>query len=186
MSVAPTREKAASPGPEIVLIPAVAERNRVIGRGLDLPWHLREDLRRFKRLTMNHVMIMGRRTFEGVLHQFGEPLPGRRILVLTSRGRFKDYPEIESFPSLGSALEAASDAPVIFIGGGARVYEEALAVAHRLELTLVEGDYEGDAYFPEYEHLLGDVFLCTGEEQRDGFRFVTYSRKDAASPSTRR
>lgn len=186
MSVAATRDKTARPGPEIVLIAAVAERNRVIGQGLDLPWHLREDLKRFKRLTMHHVMIMGRRTFEGVLHQFGEPLPGRRILVLTSRGRFERYPDIETFPSLDSALDAASDAPIIFIGGGARVYEEALAVAHRLELTLVEGAYEGDVYFPEYEHLLGDVFLCANEEQRDGFRFVTYLRKDVALSSTRR
>ncbi len=163
--------------PEIVIIAAVAERNRLIGRGLDLPWRLPGDLRRFKRMTLGKPLVMGRRTFEAVLHQFGGPLPGRRILVLTSRGPFPDHPDIETFPSLTLALQSASNAPTVYIGGGSRVYEESLDIAHRLELTLVEGDWEGDVYFPEYEHLIGDVFTVKSDEPHNGFRFVTYVRK---------
>jgi len=162
--------------PVIILIAAVAEKNRLIGKGMDLPWRLPEDLRRFKQLTLGHPLIMGRRTFEAVIHQFGGPLPGRRILVLTSQEMLTDFPEIETFPSLDRALAAASDSPTVFIGGGANVYRESLAVAHILELTLVEGDFEGDTYFPRYEHLIGKVFKKTQEDPRNGFRFVTYER----------
>jgi len=71
---------------EIVLIAAVAEANRVIGDGKELPWHLPEDLARFKRLTRGHPLLMGRRTFQSIVHQFGGPLPERRHLVLTREG----------------------------------------------------------------------------------------------------
>ena len=81
-------------GAEIVLIAAVAETNRVIGQGNRLPWRLSEDLKRFKRLTSGHPMIMGRRTFESLVNEFGGPLPNRRLLIVTSRGKIKGYPDI--------------------------------------------------------------------------------------------
>lgn len=162
--------------PEIVLIAAVAEENRVIGKGMELPWHLPEDLKRFKRLTQGHALLMGRRTFESIVHQFGGPLPERRLVVLTSEGALEDFPEIEAYASIPEALEATKDEDKLFIGGGAKVYEQFLPRADRLELTLVEGHYEGDTYFPEYEHLIGTAFEKTAEEPRDGFRFVTYER----------
>ncbi|MEO1728387.1 MAG: dihydrofolate reductase, partial [Bacteroidota bacterium] len=71
------------PAPEIVLIAALAERDRLIGDGLDLPWHIPADLKRFKRLTVGHPLVMGRRTFESLVHQFGGPLPKRANVVLT-------------------------------------------------------------------------------------------------------
>lgn len=162
---------------EIVIIAAVAEINRVIGNGNDLPWHIPEDLRRFKRLTLGHPMIMGRRTFESIIHQFGGPLPRRRLLVVTSRGTIDGYPEIEAFTDVEAALEAAAGAEQVFIGGGASIYEQFLDIADRMELTLVEGDFEGDTYFPDYERLIGPVFRKTAEEAHDGFRFATYERK---------
>lgn len=167
---------AASTDPEIVIIAAVAEKNRVIGRGNDLPWHLPEDLRRFKRLTLGYPMIMGRRTFESIVHQFGRPLSNRRLLVVTSKGQVDGYPDIEAFASVEDALEAARGAERVFIGGGATIYKQFLNMADRLELTIVEGDFEGDTFFPPYEHLVGDVFEKTAEDERDGFRFVTYER----------
>ena len=151
--------------PEIVIIAAVAEADRLIGKGLDLPWRLSEDLKRFKRLTMGHPLVMGRRTFESLVHQFNGPLPGRRLVVLTSRGPFAAYPTIETYPSIEAVLAALADAEVIFIGGGATVYEQFLPLAHRMELTLVEGAYEGDTYFPPFEHLIhgaGSVSPTTG------------------------
>lgn len=170
-------EKTRNALPEIVLIAAVAEENRVIGNEMDLPWHLPEDLKRFKRLTLGHPMIMGRATFESLVQQFGGPLKNRRNMVLTSQGPFEDYPEVETYSSINAAMDAVQDAPLVFIGGGAAVYAQFLPVADRLELTLVEGDYEGDTYFPEYEHLVGPVFEITEVDERDGFRFVTYMRK---------
>lgn len=161
---------------ELVIIAAVAEKNRVIGKGNDLPWHIPADLKRFKRLTTGHPMIMGRRTFESVIHQFGGPLPDRRMIILTSRPELDGYPEIESYSSVDEALESVRGAPLVFIGGGATIYEQFLPVVDRLELTLVEGDYEGDTFFPPYEHLLGDIFEKRWEEPHDGFRFVTFER----------
>ena len=166
--------------PEIVIIAAVAEKDRLIGDRLDLPWRLPEDLKRFKRLTMGHPLVMGRRTFESLVHQFNGPLPGRRLVVLTSRGAFAAYPDIETYPSLDAALAALADAGVIFIGGGSTVYEQFLPLADRMELTLVEGDYEGDTYFPPFEHLVGPAFEIADEDRRDGFRFVTYVRKSVS------
>lgn len=171
------------PSPEIVLIAALAEKDRVIGRDMDLPWHLPEDLKRFKRLTLGHPMLMGRATFESLVHQFGGPLKNRRNMVLTSRGAIDGYPEIETFPSIEAALDAVKDEPLLFIGGGATVYEQFLPRADRMELTLVEGDYEGDTFFPAYEHLVGPVFGVAEVDERDGFRFVTYLRKDASGRS---
>jgi len=166
----------AVPVPEVVLIAAVAETNRVIGQDKDLPWHIPEDLKRFKRLTTGHPLVMGRRTFESIVHQFGGPLPNRRLIVLTTQGPFDEYPEVETYASIDAAMDAVADADTVFIGGGESVYEQFLPRADRLELTLVEGDYEGDTYFPPFEHLVGDVFEETAEAPHDGFRFVTYER----------
>jgi dihydrofolate reductase len=167
------------PAPELVIVAAVAEENRVIGHKRDLPWHLPEDLQHFKDLTTGHPLLMGRRTFESVVHQFGGPLPNRRMVVLTSQEEIAAYPEIETYPSIEAALTALSDADTVFIGGGQTIYEQFLPRAHRLELTLIEGDYEGDTYFPRFEHLVGDTFAETARDERDGFRFVTYERVDA-------
>ena len=166
----------AAPVPEIVLIAAVAETNRVIGQDKDLPWHIPEDLKRFKRLTTGHPLVMGRRTFESIVHQFGGPLPDRRLLVLTTQGPFDEYPEVETYASIDAAMDAVAEADTVFIGGGESVYEQFLPRADRLELTLVEGDYEGDTYFPPFEPLVGDVFEETAMTSHDGFRFVTYER----------
>lgn len=161
---------------ELVIIAAVAESNRVIGKGNDLPWHIPEDLKRFKGLTSGHAMIMGRRTFESIIHQFGGPLPDRRLIVVTTKGELPEYPQIEAYGSIDEALGAVAGEDIVFIGGGATIYEQFLPDVDRLELTIVEGEYEGDTYFPPYEHLIGDVFRMTAEERHEGFRFVTYER----------
>lgn len=165
--------------PELVLIAAVAEENRVIGRDRDLPWHLPDDLKRFKRLTTGHPLLMGRRTFESVVHQFGGPLPDRRMVVLTTQGDLDNYPDVETYDSIDAAMDALSDEDLVFIGGGEAIYRQFLPKADRLELTLVDGAYEGDTYFPPFEHLIGDVFEETAADERDGFRFVTYERVEA-------
>lgn len=164
--------------PEIVLIAAVAEENRVIGQGKELPWHIPEDLRHFKELTTGHALLMGRRTFESIVHQFGAPLPDRRMVVLTTQGPLDEHPEVETYPSIDAATDALADEEIVFVGGGESVYEQFLPHADRLELTLVDGEYEGDTYFPPFEHLVGDVFELSEVDERDGFRFVTYERRE--------
>lgn len=162
--------------PEIVIIAALAESSRVIGVDRDLPWHIPEDLKRFKRLTSGCPLLMGRKTFESILHQFGGPLPNRRNVVLTSRGELEGYEGVETYDSIDSALAAVRDADRVFIGGGGKIYEQFLERADRLELTLIEGVYEGDTFFPEFEHLVGTLFEIVAVENRDGYRFVTYQR----------
>lgn len=158
------------------MIAAVAVQNRVIGHSMELPWRLSEDLKRFKRLTLGHPVVMGRLTFESLVNQMGGPLPGRRNIVLTSQDGLEGFPDLETYPSVDAVLTALADEPRVFIGGGESVYAAFLPLADRLELTLVDGPYEGDAYFPPYEHLVGRLFTVSQEEAHEGFRFVTYGR----------
>ena len=163
--------------PKLIIIAAVAESNRVIGRGRELPWHIPEDLKRFKRLTRGHPILMGRKTFESILHQFGGPLRERRNLVLTRGDNpWPLFSEVETYPTVDAALEAVADEPVVFIGGGGAVYEQFLPIADEMELTLVEGEFEGDTFFPPFKHLIGSRYEVVGEEQGEGYRFVSYRR----------
>ena len=182
--------------PEIVVIAAVAEApgqpaDRLIGDGMDLPWHLPADLQRFKALTLGHPLVMGRRTFESLLHQFGGPLPGRENVVLTRHPTHVDHAGLHVYGGMDEALASFADRERLFIGGGASVYAAALdatdgpPLADRLELTLVEGAFEGDTYFPPYRHLLaseGGPYRLEASERhaasagRPAFRFETYVR----------
>lgn len=165
------------PGQDIALIAAVAEKNRVIGKGKDLPWRIPEDLKRFKRLTLGKPLLMGRATYEAIIHQFGRPLTDRRVVVLSRSGSRGLLKGVETYRNREDAMAALADEPLVYIGGGGKVYEQFLPVATTLELTLVEGDYDGDAFFPPYEHLIGTTFEQVFEARHPGFRFVTYRRR---------
>ena len=161
---------------EIIIIAAIAEKNRVIGKDGKLPWYISEDLKRFKRLTTGYAVLMGRKTFESIVERLGKPLPERRSIVLTSKS-FAHYPEVETYPSIESALEAISSEKRIFVVGGERVFKETLQMADALELTIVEGEYEGDAFFPEYEEIITKQFQIFNKEKKEGYRFESYKRK---------
>ena len=126
----------------------------VIGRQDKLMWPIPEDLKRFKRLTMGHPVIMGRKTFESILQSLGKPLPGRTNIVVTRDQSYTPEGAVVVH-SLEEALQKAGgvDQKEIFIGGGAQIYEQALPLADRLYLTLIDDEKPGDAYFPPYEHL---------------------------------
>lgn len=164
------------PKSEIILIAAVGERSRVIGNGLKLPWHIPEDLKRFKALTKGYPLIMGRRTYESLIDQFGKPLSGRPHLVLSSNSSLERRDDVTVYSSIADAVQSAQTYDKIFIAGGAGVYEQCLELADRWELTIVEGEYEGDVFFPPYEHMIGLSHELTSCENRDRFRFETYSR----------
>ena len=130
------------------LLVAIAE-NGIIGRQGELPWHIAADLRRFKRLTMDHAIVMGRKTWESI----GRPLPGRTSIVVTSRtdydpGDRKVLVASNLDGALKLARQADCDQNQIFIIGGAAVYAESLPRADRLYLTRVHANVEGDVSFP--------------------------------------
>ena len=122
-------------------------RNRVIGRGGDLPWRLPDDQRFFRRTTLGKPVIMGRKTFD----EIGRPLPKRRNIVLSRRGL--DVEGVEVARDLDSALALArDDAPEeAFIIGGAQIYALALPMLDRLYMTLINTELEGDTWFPEFD-----------------------------------
>lgn len=159
--------------PEIVIIAAVA-KNRVIGKDNRMLWNIPEDMARFKALTAGHTVIMGRKTWESLPPRF-RPLPGRRNIVIT---RQADYaaPGAELAGSLENALKLASTATVAFIIGGEQIYRQAMAVADRLEITEVDQEPEGDAWFPEIAAVDWKKKAKTGG---NGFAFVTYRRQAA-------
>jgi dihydrofolate reductase len=131
---------------KLTLVAALAD-NGVIGRDGGLPWHLTDDLKRFKSLTMGKPILMGRRTFDSI----GRALPGRRNLVLTRRPASLP-PGLEAVDSLAAAIAACAGEPELCVIGGAELYRQALPLATRLELTQVHATIEGDVLFPEYDH----------------------------------
>ncbi len=123
------------------LIVAVAE-NGVIGRGGGLPWRLSADLARFKRITMGHTLMMGRKTYESI----GRPLPGRRSIVISRRPDF--HPEgVSVAASLPAALAMAAGDEQVFVIGGGEIFREALPLAGRIYLTRVHATMDGDVHF---------------------------------------
>ncbi len=161
------------PAIRVTLIAAVA-RNRVIGRGNRLPWRLSDDMQRFRRLTMGKPVIMGRKTYQSI----GRPLTGRFNIVLT---RDSDWRmdgvvvarTLDDALALAAVSGAGDEAMVI---GGSEVYAQALPLASRIELTEVEAEPAGDAYFPAIE---AREWRETARARHDGdpaYSFVTLER----------
>jgi dihydrofolate reductase len=137
------------PRPRISLVVAVAD-NGVIGNAGDLPWRMSGDLQRFKQLTMGHVMVMGRKTYESI----GRPLPGRVTVVLTTNHDYDPgHTEVRVAHSLddatAQALQLGMNNDELFVVGGAEIYRLALPRASRVYRTRVHASPEGDVHFPE-------------------------------------
>ena len=164
------------PKPRLTLIAAVA-KNRVIGNGNALPWRLPEDLKRFKALTLGHPVIMGRKTWESL----GRPLPGRTNIVISRRVDFH-APGATSVGSLEAALAKAeaTGTDEAFIIGGAEIYAQALPLARRLQLTEIDRDYAGDAFFPSLDPAEWHETERAAHHAAANFdyAFVTYERAD--------
>ena len=158
----------------VSLILAMAE-NGVIGRGGGLPWHLPKDLRHFKQLTVDHTVIMGRKTFE----EIKQPLANRRNVVISRDPDF--HPRgVTVVPSLEEALALGATEDEVFVIGGGEIFRLALPRADRLYLTLVHAKVEGDTTFPPL-----DLATWALEEEADhpadaqheyAYSFRTYSR----------
>lgn len=157
-------------------------RNRTIGRKNGLPWHLPEDLKYFKRVTMGKPIIMGRKTWESI----GRPLPGRCNIVIT-RDRAYRAEGIKVVGSLEEAISLAESVALIdgaeeaVVIGGAQIYALALPLAQRLYMTQVHAEVEGDAFFPQFDLTLWDElgrddFCASGPNPYD-YSFVVLDRQ---------
>jgi dihydrofolate reductase len=155
------------------IIVAIAN-NGVIGINNSLPWHLPEDLKRFKALTTGHHIIMGRKTYESL----GRLLPGRITVIVTRNTNYKLEGALIAH-SLESAVEMCKNDDEVFVIGGAELYQDSLKIADRLYITEVDLTVNGDAFFPEFDL---DLWRETSREvntsaQGLSFGYITYTRK---------
>jgi dihydrofolate reductase len=161
---------------ELTIIVAAAE-NDAIGKDNKLIWHLGDDLKRFKNLTNNHHIIMGRKTFES----FPKPLPNRTHIVITRQNDYKVPDGVIVVNSLEDAIDAAKSDVQPFIIGGGEIYKQALQIADKIELTRVHENFEADTYFPKIDMSVwkesANIFHNKDEKHKHEFSFLTYMRK---------
>jgi dihydrofolate reductase len=150
--------------------------DRVIGINNQLPWHLSDDLKRFKKITMGHPIIMGRKTYESI----GRPLPGRKNIVITNNKEF--FAEgVSVAHGLREAIAMCpADSPERFVIGGAGLFESALPMADRLYLTLIHHPFKGDVHFPpiqlEKEFRVVDKSTHNNDNPSFAYDFITAER----------
>ncbi len=161
--------------PTLSLVAAVP-RNAAIGRGNALLWSEPEDQKHFRRVTLGHAVIMGRKTWDSLPARF-RPLPGRRNLVVTRNAAWQ-ADGAEAVGSIEAALALLAGTDRAFVIGGAEVYRLALPLADELELTEIDADLDGDTFFPLWDRTR---FVATRGEPRIGadgvgYRFVTYKK----------
>lgn len=158
---------------KLSIIVAIA-KNRVIGINNTLPWHLPEDLKRFRALTMGHHIIMGRKTYDSL----GRLLPGRTTVIVTRNTDYKVEGALIAH-SLQDAIALCKADDEVFLIGGAELYQEGLKLSSKLYITEITLDVEGDAYFPEYssDEWQESSREADVSEQGLAFNYVTYVRK---------
>lgn len=160
----------------IISLIAAMDRNRLIGSNNGLPWHLPEDFKHFKAVTLGKPVIMGRKTFESI----GKPLPGR-LNIIVNRSGFQAH-GVVSVSSIEQALIAAESAQEVMIIGGANLYQQIIRRADRMYLTHVDGQFEGDAWFPEFDldewRIVSSKTYPANENNNFNFIITEYARKN--------
>lgn len=162
---------------ELTIIVAAGEDN-AIGKDNDLIWHLKDDLKHFKKLTSGHHIIMGRKTFES----FPKPLPNRTHIVITRQNNYKVPDGVIVVSNLEDALDAARNDNQPFIIGGGEIYKQSINLADKLELTRVHATFDGaDTFFPDIDlNQWKEISRTTHDADEDhkyAFSFITYERK---------
>lgn len=154
---------------------AAMSKNRIIGNNNELIWHLPADLKRFKSLTNGHHIIMGRKTYESL----GRPLPNRTNIIIT---RQKDFqaPGCLIVHSLEEAIQKSIGDEQPFIVGGAEIYKQALPYANKIELTIVDSEYDGDSSFPEIDakkwEIVSKENYPSDEKNKHNMSFIQYRK----------
>ncbi len=159
---------------KVSLVVAMAN-NRVIGLENKMPWHLPADLSHFKKTTMGHAVIMGRKTYQSI----GFSLPGRHNIVLTQSKDFQAK-QVTVASNIQQAIEAAGDVKEIMIIGGSTIYQQFLPLAERLYLTLIDLRVKGDTFFPDYQHQKWTMTQQQTHQQDENnpyaYQFITLDR----------
>jgi len=160
----------------ISIIVAIA-KNYAIGKNNDLLWHLPEDLKRFKRLTSGHCLLMGKKTWESLPVK---PLPGRKNIILTDNPADCFNCSYTAF-SIKDALVKCAGCEEVFVIGGGSVYRQFMDIADRLLITWVDKDYDADTFFPEIDPTIWEAVETEGDyfDEKNGFsyRYITYQRR---------
>jgi len=174
---------------KISMIAAIASKNRAIGKNNELVYHISEDLKRFKKITSGHIVIMGRKTFESI----GKVLPNRINIVITRNPNFQAENVVVTH-SLDEALRLAEFTPYsvtglannlpsaeqgndeVFIIGGGQIYKEAIGKADKLYLTIVEGNPDADTFFPDYSDFKKVLFEEEHESDNLKYKFLDLER----------
>ncbi|MGH1455943.1 MAG: dihydrofolate reductase [Alphaproteobacteria bacterium] len=163
-------------------IVAMAE-NQCIGLDNQMPWHISDDLKRFKALTIGHPVIMGRKTFDSILGYLKKPLPGRDSIVVSRSGYENEFgvpvfSSIEAAVAHGTDLAEKKTLDEVFIIGGAQIYSQSLGMVDRLHLTKVHRAVDGDAFYPEFDRSDWVEILCEDHLEHDPpYSFLTFARK---------
>lgn len=146
--------------------------NLVIGKDGWMPWNLPEDLKTFRKITLNHRIVMGRTTFESV----NKPLPKRHTYIVTNNKEYcYDHPDVTVTNDFDALLkEYKNKEEVLYICGGAKIYEYALPYVDEMWISLVDEHYEGDTFFPAYDK---NDFIIVTMQKKDGFTLIHYRRK---------
>lgn len=156
---------------------AAMDRNRLIGKDNDLPWHLPQDLKYFKEVTKGHAVIMGRKTFESI----GRPLPHRENITVTSNKEL-DIPNCQVMHSAEEAVRFAKNRnEECFVIGGSTLYTEILPFADKLYVTKIDETFEGDRYFPEFSEAEWEIVSrrkgLKDDKNPYDYEFLVYQRK---------
>lgn len=156
----------------MISIIAAVDEKRGIGKNGKLPWHIPEDLQRFKEITTGHTVIMGRITFESI----GKPLPNRVNIVITSQPQLiSPSNDLISVSSLDEAIEKAGGGEIFIIGGG-EIFNLAISKADKLYLTQIEGDFNCDTFFPDYSGFTKEKFIGAGEINGIKYSFIELTK----------
>jgi len=160
----------------VISIIAAMDRNHLIGDNNQLPWHLPADFAHFKSVTMGKPIIMGRKTYESI----GKPLPGRTNIVL-SRNPDLQFEGVECVSSFEDAVALVADSAELMVIGGSTIYQMLLPQVDRMYITYVDGEFKGDAWFPDFDEsqwVEKEVLVRESDEKNlYNCRFVTLERK---------
>ena len=159
----------------ITIIAAIAENN-ALGKNNQLIWHIPADLKRFKKVTSNHHIIMGRKTFESL----GKPLPNRTNIIITRNSNYKAEGCVV-VNSLNEAINAAKEDKNPFILGGAEIYKQAIEIADKLDLTFVHHEFDADVFFPKIDTTIwkeiSREYFKADDKNKFNYSFVSYLKK---------
>ena len=148
---------------------AAHDENLVIGHRGRLPWHISDDLKHFKKITMGCPILMGRGVFEEI---GGKPLPGRRNVVLSSQ----KWDHIESYRDIDSAICALENEDIVFVIGGGQIYRQLIDDCEKMYITEVRGEHEGDVFLPNYIPDIHKKWVEISRDTHSEYAFVEYIR----------